>query len=385
MEIILNQLNKTVTSIVLNNFKNDSRVLKENISLQKAGYDVQVVALHEEPLKEFDEVQGISVHRIKLKSRGWSKNKAIQLLKYFEFFYRATGQYKNSDILHCNDLNALPIGVIIKKFFNKDAKVVYDAHEYETETNGLNGIHKILVKKLEKYLMKYVDKTITVSDAIANEYVKLYDIEKPSLVLNTPPYKQIQKKDIFRETFDIKKEQTIFLYQGGLSKGRGIEILLDTFKQINDDKSVIVFMGYGILEDIVENASKEYKNIYFHKAVAPDVLLDYTCSADFGISTIEDSCLSYRYCLPNKMFEYTMAEVPAIVSNLPEMKRVVEENGIGVVVKENTSSGLRDAIEKASLLDQEELHVNIKKVKETYNWEEQEKVLLEAYRGLYEN
>ena len=43
----------TVVSIVLNNFLNDSRVLKENISLQNAGYDVKVIALHEEPLKEF--------------------------------------------------------------------------------------------------------------------------------------------------------------------------------------------------------------------------------------------------------------------------------------------------------------------------------------------
>jgi len=39
---------KKITSIVLNNFTNDSRVLKENLSLQKAGYDVTVVALHEE-------------------------------------------------------------------------------------------------------------------------------------------------------------------------------------------------------------------------------------------------------------------------------------------------------------------------------------------------
>jgi len=48
---------KKVTSIVLNNFKNDSRVLKENISLQNAGYKVKVVALYEETLKEFDVVQ----------------------------------------------------------------------------------------------------------------------------------------------------------------------------------------------------------------------------------------------------------------------------------------------------------------------------------------
>ncbi len=80
----MNQKSKRILSIVLNNFKNDSRVLKENISLQNGGYDVKVVALHEEPLKEFDEVQNIPIHRVKLKSRSWSKNKVIQLIKYFE-------------------------------------------------------------------------------------------------------------------------------------------------------------------------------------------------------------------------------------------------------------------------------------------------------------
>jgi len=373
---------KKVTSIVLNNFKNDSRVLKENISLQKAGYAVQVVALHEEPLKEQEEVQNIPVHRIKLKSRNWSKNKFIQLLKYFEFIYRAVKGYKNSDIVHCNDLNALPVGVIIKKFFNKNVKVVYDAHEYETEINGLKGIQKFLIKRLEKFLIKYADTVICVSDAIADEYVKLYGIKKPALVLNTPPYKNIEKKDIFRETLNISKEKTIFLYQGGLSSGRGIEILLDTFREMNDDKSVIVFMGYGVLEKLVQSASKEYDNIYFHKAVTPDVLLDYTSSADFGISTIEDTCLSYRYCLPNKMFEYLMVEIPVVVSNLYEMKRLVESNNIGVVASKNSPKGLGKAIQKASLLDDLVLRENIQKVKEIYNWEAQEKVLIKIYEEL---
>ncbi|WP_323592289.1 hypothetical protein, partial [Aliarcobacter butzleri] len=74
---------------------------------------------------------------------------------------------------------------------------------------------------------------------------------------------------------------------------------LETFKTIDNENAVIVFMGYGSLENLIRETSKEYKNIYFHQAVSPDVLLDYTSSADFGISTIEDSCLSYRYCLPN--------------------------------------------------------------------------------------
>ncbi|MBU1667496.1 glycosyltransferase [bacterium] len=370
-----------VTSIVLNNFKNDSRVLKENISLQNAGYKVLIVALHEEPLDEFDKVQGVDVHRIKLKSITWSKNLFMSMLKYMEWSYRIIKLYRKSDIVHCNDLSALPVGVAIK-YFNKNVKIVYDAHEYETEVDGLNGMRKTLTKFFEKFLIKYVDKTITVSNAIANEYVRLYNIPKPSLVLNTPPYKEIEKKDIFREALNIQKDKTIFLYQGGLSGGRGIEILLDTFKLINDEKSVIVFMGYGPLENLIQEASKRYKNIYFHKAVTPDVLLDYTCSADFGILFYENSCLNHYYCSPNKMFEYLMAEIPVIVSSLYEMKRLVEDYNIGEVAFENTSRGLKKAIEKASNLDQEELHKNIQKVKEVYNWEEQEKFLLEVYGEL---
>ena len=373
---------KKVISIVLNNFKNDSRVLKENISLQNAGYDVKVVALLESGVDEYEIVENISVHRVKLISKDWSKNIVIQLVKYCEFLYRVIKEYKDADILHCNDLNALPIGFIVKKFYNKDIKVVYDAHEYETEINGLHGVQKTIVKKLEKFLIKYADEVICVSDAIATEYVKLYGIKKPSLVLNTPPYKEIKKKDLFRKDLNIGKDKTIFLYQGSISRGRGVEIVIESFKAIEDTNAVILFMGYGELEEYVKEIAKKQKNIYFYPAVSPEVLLDYTSSADFGISTIEDTCLSYRYCLPNKMFEYMMADIPLIVSNLPEMKRVVEQNRVGVVAKENTPEGLKEAIKEAINLDKEELYQNIRKVKEVYNWQEQERVLLDVYRRM---
>jgi len=374
---------KKAISVVLNNFTNDSRVLKENISLQKAGYDVRVIALLKDGLKEFEVIQGIPVYRVKLKSKSWYKNKFIQLIKYLEFVYRVVKLYKYEDIIHCNDLDTLSIGVIIKKLYRKDVKIIYDAHEYETERNGINGFNKYLLRITEKILIKYVDKVITVSDSIANEYAKIYNIEKPALVLNTPQYNDIKKEDIFRKTLGIGKDKTIFLYQGGFTKGRGIEILLDTFKNIKNKNLVIVFMGYGHLEEVIKKMSKKYENIYFHKAVSPNNLLKYTSSADFGISTIEDTCLSYRYCLPNKIFEYLMAEIPVIVSNLYEIKKLVEKNSIGVVAKENTPNGLREAILKAQKLDKNQLIDNIKKVKNIYNWEEQEKALLKVYRSLY--
>ena len=371
-----------VANLVFNPFVNDSRVLKESVSLSNNGFEVEVIAHLDKNLKVEEKKENFQVKRFSYLDRKMTKSKIGKLKAYYRYIRESVGYCKNFDIIHCNDINTLPVGVAIKIFFNQNVKIVYDAHEYETEINGLTGVQKKLAQWLERLLIYYADKVITVSDAIANEYVRLYDIPKPVLVLNTPPHQDIGKRNLFRETLGISEEQTIFLYQGGLSKGRGIEVLIDTFRQITDNKSVIVFMGYGPLENLVIDTANKFSNIYFHKAVAPDVLLDYTCSADFGISTIEDTCLSYRYCLPNKMFEYLMAEIPVIVSNLYEMRRLVEEYNVGIVAKENTSSGLKDAIERALELDQNTINNNIQKVKQIYNWEEQENSLLRVYKEL---
>lgn len=373
---------KNLKNIVFNPFINDSRVLKESSSLANAGFNVEVIAHGDKRLENYEIKENFTIKRFCYLDRKITKSKLKKLLIYFKWLKAVIAYTKNSDILQCNDLNTLPIAFVVKGFYNKNIKIVYDAHEYETETNGLSGVSKSITKILEKFFMQYVDKTITVSDGIADEYVKLYNIEKPSLVLNTPLFKEVEKKDIFRETFGIKKNQTIFLYQGSLGRGRGIEVILDTFKELDTSK-VIVFMGYGQLEELLIKESKKYKNIYFHKAVTPDILLDYTSSTDFGIATIEDTCLSYHYCLPNKMFEYIMAEIPVIVSNLPEMKKIVEEDNLGIVAENNTIQGLKEAMKATETLDMQIIKDNLKKAKKTYSWQEQEKVLIETYREIW--
>ena len=371
-----------VANLVFNPFVNDSRVIKESVSLGNNSYHVEVVAHLDKDLQETENQENFIIKRFSYLDRNITKSKIGKLKAYIEYIKESVKYCKSFDILHCNDLNALPIGFIVKKFFKKNVIIVYDAHEYETETHGLSGIQQSLARFLEKFFIKYADKIITVSSGIADEYARLYDIQKPALVLNTPHYKKIEKKDLFRETFGINKEQTIFLYQGSLGKGRGIEILLDTFKVL-DPSSVIVFMGYGQLEEWIKDKAKKHENIYFHEAMHPDILLDYTSSADFGIATIEDSCLSYHYCLPNKMFEYIMAEVPVIVSDLPEMKKIIQENNIGIVAKNNSIDGLKDAILDTVKLDRTKININLKKAKKIYNWEEQEKILLKIYKELF--
>lgn len=371
---------KKVILIVLNNFINDSRVLKEAVTLQENGFNVRVIALHEGDLKEFDTIEGVAVHRIKLKTRFLPKLYFIQIIKYMEFFLEIVKKYRKVNIIHANDLGPLPIAVFIKKVFNKKMKVIYDAHEYERERNGLKGLRKKVVGILEKTFIKNADSVITVSGSIAEEYAKLYNIPTPYIVLNCPNYKEQEEHNIFRSKFDIPKETTIFLYQGGLTKGRKIEEYLNVFSAI--DNAALVLMGYGPLEELVIRYANKYKNIHFQEAVSPTTLLKYTSSADIGLCYIESTCLSYYYCLPNKFFEYIMAGLPTLTNNIPELREKVESYEVGWVCENDLDE---DALKKL-VVDSIINNINIQKYAENtksmskkYCWEEQEKVLLDAY------
>lgn len=368
---------KKVVSLVFGTCVNDSRVLKEAQSLKSAGFDITIAAVHEPLLKEEETLSGIDIKRIKLKftPNGSYGSRFINL----EYLFNILRNFKSIDIYHCNDLNTLFVGVFIKLLINRNSKIVYDAHEYETERAGFSKLQKTYAKLLEKFFIKYVDLVITVSESIANDYIKLYNIKKPTLVMNCPKFKDTSKSNIFRDKFGISQDKTIFLYQGLLTQGRGIEILLEYFK--NEKNNVIVFMGHGKLTGKVLSYSKKYpNNIYLHPSVPLDEVISHTASADFGIALIENICLSYYYCMPNKLFEFLMAGLPVIVSNSIEMKNFVNKNQVGIAMNTNNIEGLKEAINNIISLDKNKLIENVNNIKKSYSWEEQEKILINEYK-----
>jgi glycosyltransferase involved in cell wall biosynthesis len=86
---------------------------------------------------------------------------------------------------------------------------------------------------------------------------------------------------------------------------------------------------------MVRKYASDFPNIHFHPAIKPSEILSYTCSADVGLSIIENSCLSYYYSLPNKFFEYIAAGVPVIASDFPDMSAIVNEHKVGWTVDVN--------------------------------------------------
>jgi len=77
-----------------------------------------------------------------------------------------------------------------------------------------------------------------------------------------------------------------------------------------------------------------------------------------------------------------MARIPVIVSNLYEMKKLVVENGIGVISENDTTVSLLKAIKKSDALDLPKIKKNLEVAAQKYRWETQAKILLDVYRNL---
>lgn len=311
-------------------------------------------------------------------------------LDFLDYNYRSYKVVKEeaADIYHAHDLNTLPVAWWAAR--KHGAKLVYDSHELFTEIKTWNRFEKILYTILERFLIKYPDKLITVNNSIAGELVKRYGIRFPTIIINCPsPLKSKIKNpsnDLLRKAAEIPKDKRLVLYQGGFTAHRGLEELIESFEYLGDDYC-LVFMGYGKLQGELENLvdQKGLQNrIKFLPAVSQEVLLEHTSSADLGVIPYKPVSLNNYYTLPNKLFEYINANIPIVASNLPELRGVIKDFNIGCLFNPAESKSIANAI-KYVLSDKDRyltMKANTIKSSKEFNWDKESRKLLDCYNSL---
>jgi len=290
------------------------------------------------------------------------------------YFYLLFHKY---DILVSNDLDTLLPNWLVSKL--KRIPLIYDSHEYFTGVPEIQNrpFVKLVWKSIEKSIFPHLKYIMTVSDSIAELYNTEYNI-RPITVRNCS-----RRADgiisYTREKIGVDPDHLLLILQGtGINMNRGGEELVDAVSQ-SEGVSLLV-AGSGDMLDMLKRKVTDLclnDRVKFIPKVSWEKLLCYTKSADAGVSLDMNTNINYEFSLPNKLFDYIVAGIPVIASDLPEIRKIIMDNKCGILISEVIPVNISSAIKK--LRDNPALLAELKKkslvASEIINWEiESEKV-----------
>lgn len=364
-------MSKKIAISVSNDLATDQRVEKVASVLLEMGYDITLIG---RKLKKSPPVnRKYRCFRFKLL---FNKGPLFYAELNFRLFFKLF--FLNPDVLLANDLDTLLPNYLVARL--RGNKLVYDSHEYFTEVPELidRPARKVWLG-IEKRIFPKLKNVYTVGNEIAKIYSEKYGV-KVKVIRN------LAKKDP-QQNVNVSqlKGEIILIYQGAINVNRGIELMIDSMAFL-PDYQLYIFGDGDITEDIKTRIDQQPhpERINFMGRVSPNQLMGYTKQAQLGLSWEEDMGLNYRYAMPNKIFDYIMAGVPVLVSDLPEMKQLVKDYGVGEIINsrapETLASQVRGLVEDATKY--QKFQSATIEAAEELNWEKESEKLKEIYNNL---
>lgn len=365
--------------------RSDSRILKELSALEATGvYELHAIGMAEHGIEGGVEVlhtARVRSMRVFFRSKRWLPGPVRHVLVYLEMLFRvlATGLSIRPSLVHCHDTPLLPVAVLLAWLCR--AKVIYDAHELESDKNGQTALVSRGTYLLEKAFWRGVDGFVTVSSSIMRWYESRFIERDSELVLNSPVIAAADAQRAgayaerrFHRIYGIPEEHLVFVYLGLFVQGRGVEKLLKVF-EAQEVQAHIVFVGRGPLREMIESYTRNSPRVHVHDAVAHDQVVPLVKSADYGVCLVEKVSLSDYYSLPNKLFEYAFAGVPVLASDFPDMRELVERFGLGACTADDETS-ITQAVLRLQASGRQRVSTDIASL----GWEAQ----ADHLRGLYQ-
>jgi glycosyltransferase involved in cell wall biosynthesis len=376
---------KVILHISNTDIRIDSRILKELQSIENfSGYKVVALGLFDEDITTYkkNDLQS-EIHVFKSFTKNWTflprpvRYSFVLIESMFKILKR--GISLSPKIVHCHDTLFLPIAFILKLVCG--SKLIYDAHELESDKNSQSKLLSWGTLLIEKIAWRKIDLLITVSPSIIDWYNKNLGSKNSVLILNSPIISENDNtnsshKDYLRHKFNIPSDNKIFILLGILGKGRGIEICLDVFTQ-KEINSHVVFMGFGEYVEKIQKLATIHNNIHFHPSVPHDEVVSIAKSADIGLCLIEAVSLSDYYCLPNKLFEYAFAGLHVLASDFPDIRELVLKYSLGVCSNLEYTEVLK-AVNRLESFPLAKIDANLYEL----SWAYQSEKLVEEYKKI---
>lgn len=318
---------KHISMAVTNDLVTDQRVGKVCNSLANMGFDISLtgrVLPWSLPLKPKNYKQ----HRMRLLfHKGPFFYAEFNIRLFFRFLI------EKNNLIISNDLDTLPACRLVS--FLKRIPIVYDSHEFYTETPELVSRPAIraIWLRIERLIFPGLKWVFTVNESIAEAYRLRYGV-RVRVVKNVPlfnaPAEMLSTKEI-----GLPSQLPVVLLQGaGINIDRGAEELVEAMTYVKNAQLLIV--GSGDVMEKLKQMRVEMnlaEKITIIDRVPYEHLRRITASATLGVTLDKDTNPNYRFSLPNKLFDYIQSGVPVLASRLPEIEKVITTYDVGCFIE----------------------------------------------------
>lgn len=327
-------------------------------------------------------MNGILSVRTWLVSRTWRflPKKVNQLLQIVELLFKMTLlclRHRGS-VYHCHDLGPAFFCIFAARVWG--AKLVYDAHEFETQQGNPGIVQKRILVAYEKWIVRTSRLVITVNSEIATQMRKMHG-RLVRVIENRP-------KMVSPVRCQSRQEVKIY-YVGYLGPGRGV---LETVRALQFLPLAYRFYvlgtgridytrdsAYGLAHELGISSDR----IRFVAPVPPDEVIPHLGCADVSVVLLSKGESNNANPSPNKFYQSVMARVPVVASDIPELKQLVENSPygrLGYCVDETDSRAVADAIKQAAEMKKNvNAMIAFERAAKELSWESEAEKLLQYY------
>lgn len=338
---------KRVLIISFTDLKNDPRVNRQ-IRFLKDKFEVSTVGLKN---VEEDNVVFYPIERKSTSFFYYVKKALLCKFKMFEKVYWETYKFKDLlnklsdrrfDLIISNDIESLPLALKIAN----GAKILLDSHEYTPREFEDRVFWRFFLKDYKEYLCKeYIkccDRMTTVSDGIAEEYYKHFNI-KPDIITNACDYVDIKPSH--------NSKYIRLIHHGGAVPSRKIESMIKMMEYL-DNSFTLDLMLLPTLPAYLKKLKYMVKNkdkIRFLEPVSTQDVVNRINKYDIGVYILEENSFNNKYALPNKFFDFIQARLAVAIGPSPEMAKIVRRYDLGIVADNFTPESMAKELSKLTI------------------------------------
>lgn len=293
------------------------------------------------------------------------------------------------DIIHCNDLDTLLAGVVVRRIHG--VPVVYDSHENWPYSDVEAGWYHVWFFRLfERFLVRNVDRVVTVSDPLADVLRRAHKIDRVDVVPNAEPWQDhalIAKPGPMSESAQGRLK---VLFQGTFAPQRGLEEVLDLWRDVDGTRAALFLRGpeSPVRQRLLERARIHGlldKSVYFLPPVTVDELVTAGVEADVGLIPYKPDLPNYIVACPNKLSQYMHAGLPILSVDLPYVTKVLTDGKCGLTYTLTERASFVNAVHK--LANDRDLLARLSRngldhAQRVFNWQVQGSKFLSIYHEL---